>query len=64
MALTRRDVVVGALAGGAALLAGGVRTAGFADQLTRRLGRHGYIEVSFDSTGAPVDTSTHFGVSY
>jgi hypothetical protein len=27
-------------------------------------GRHGFLEVSFDSTGKPVDTSTHFGLSY
>ena len=27
-------------------------------------GRHGFLEVIFDSTGKPVDTSTHFGLSY
>jgi DNA-binding beta-propeller fold protein YncE len=27
-------------------------------------GRHGFLEVMFDSTGKPVDTSTHFGMSY
>jgi DNA-binding beta-propeller fold protein YncE len=27
-------------------------------------GRHGFLEVMFDSTGTPVDTSTHFGMSY
>lgn len=27
-------------------------------------GRHGYIEVTYDATGTPVDTSTHFGMSY
>jgi DNA-binding beta-propeller fold protein YncE len=27
-------------------------------------GRHGFLEVIFDSTGKPIDTSTHFGLSY
>ena len=27
-------------------------------------GRHGFLEVTFDSTGAPLDTSTHFGMGY
>jgi DNA-binding beta-propeller fold protein YncE len=27
-------------------------------------GRHGFLEVMFDGTGAPVDTSTHFGMGY
>ena len=27
-------------------------------------GRHGFLEVYFDSTGTPVDTSTHFGLGY
>ncbi|MGN6378529.1 MAG: YncE family protein, partial [Gaiellales bacterium] len=27
-------------------------------------GRHGYLEVMFDSTGTPVDTTTHFGLAY
>jgi hypothetical protein len=27
-------------------------------------GRHGFVEVIFDSTGKPADTSTHFGLSY
>ncbi|MGN6380006.1 MAG: YncE family protein [Gaiellales bacterium] len=27
-------------------------------------GRHGVVEVMFDSTGVPVDTSTHFGMGY
>ncbi|MGN6380005.1 MAG: YncE family protein [Gaiellales bacterium] len=29
-----------------------------------RNSRHGFLEVIFDSTGKPVDTSTHFGLSY
>ena len=27
-------------------------------------GRHGFLEVMFDGTGAPIDTSTHFGLGY
>lgn len=27
-------------------------------------GRHGFLEVIFDAAGKPVDTSTHFGLSY
>jgi DNA-binding beta-propeller fold protein YncE len=27
-------------------------------------GRHGFLEVMFDTNGTPVDTSTHFGVGY
>ena len=27
-------------------------------------GRHGFLEVMFDSSGTPVDTSTHFGMGY
>jgi len=27
-------------------------------------GRHGFLEVTFDATGAPTDTTTHFGLGY
>lgn len=27
-------------------------------------GRHGFLEVMFDATGRPVDTTTHFGLGY
>jgi hypothetical protein len=27
-------------------------------------GRHGFVEVMFDAAGAPVDTTTHFGLGY
>jgi hypothetical protein len=27
-------------------------------------GRHGFLEVMFDATGTPIDTSTHFGMGY
>ena len=27
-------------------------------------GRHGFLGVMFDATGAPVDTTTHFGLGY
>ena len=27
-------------------------------------GRHGFLEVMFDATGAPTDTTTHFGLGY